>query len=302
MASIEKQKDRQSFRTSIKGYLLVAPAIILLCIFTVYPIFYLIHASMLKGSIISAKKKFVGLDNYKYLFSSPDFGKVVINTVLYSFILVAVVMVLAVLVAVWINSNKNSKINQLTQAAIFTPHITSLVAVSMVFMWLMDPQIGFINSILTSIGLPRFSFLASPKTALISLVLVMVWKTTGYFTLLILAALNTIPKSIYEAAELDDTPKYRVLLRITIPMISPTLFFTTIIATIGSFRVFETVNLMTQGGPVNSTNTLVYYIYEYAFKYAKLGRASAAGVVLLLFVGILTFVYFKCLSKKVHYK
>jgi sn-glycerol 3-phosphate transport system permease protein len=166
----------------------------------------------------------------------------------------------------------------------------------------MDPQIGFINSILTSIGLPRFSFLASPKTALISLVLVMVWKTTGYFTLLILAALNTIPKSIYEAAELDDTPKYRVLLRITIPMISPTLFFTTIIATIGSFRVFETVNLMTQGGPVNSTNTLVYYIYEYAFKYAKLGRASAAGVVLLLFVGILTFVYFKCLSKKVHYK
>ena len=130
----------------------------------------------------------------------------------------------------------------------------------------------------------------------------MVWKSLGYYTLLVLAALQSVPKDIYEAAEIDDTPKIKTFFKITIPMISPTLFFTTIVATISSFQVFETVNLMTQGGPVNSTNTLVYKIYSDAFKYLKLGDASAEGVVLLAFVGVLTLVYFVFLGKKVHYQ
>ena len=130
----------------------------------------------------------------------------------------------------------------------------------------------------------------------------MVWKSLGYYSLLILAALQGVPKDIYEAAEIDDTPKVRTFFRITLPMISPTLFFTTIVATISSFQVFDTVNLMTQGGPVSSTNTLVYQIYSDAFKYLKLGPATAEAVVLLGLVGILTILYFVFLGKKVHYQ
>lgn len=151
-------------------------------------------------------------------------------------------------------------------------------------------------------GLKALPILASSKTALASLVGMMVWKSLGYYSLLILAALQGVPKDIYEAAEIDDTPKIRTFFRITLPMISPTLFFTTIVATISSFQVFETVNLMTQGGPVNSTNTLVYQIYSDAFKYLKLGPATAEAVVLLTMVGILTFLYFFFLGKKVHYQ
>ncbi len=300
----KKKKVKQKYRLGeqLAGYGLVAPAIILLCVFTIYPMLYLIYSSLFDGKLISKKRNFVGFENYEKLLTDSDFLRVISNTVVYSILLVAFTMVLAVLVAVWLNSKVTPRLNSLTQAAIFTPHIISLVSASMVFMWLMDPQIGFINSILTKLGLGKFPFLASPNTALISLVMVMVWKSVGYYSLLILAALQNIPPNIYEAAALDDTPKVRVFFRITLPMISPTVFFTTIVATISSFQVFDTVSLMTQGGPVNSTNTLVYYIYQYAFKYMKLGPAMAAGVILLVFVLVLTIIYFAFLGKKVHYQ
>lgn len=295
-------KVKYSWKQQVSGYALVLPSVLLLGAFTIYPIFYLIYSSLYDGKLISKKRNFVGLKNYITLLQDADFRKVLSNTGIYSVLLVVLTMVLATLVAVWLNSGKTKRLNSLVQAAIFTPHIVSLVSASLVFTWLMDPQIGFFNSILTSLGFAKFPFLSSPKTALLSLVLVMIWKSVGYYSLLILAALQTIPKEIYEAAALDDAPKLRVFCRITLPMISPTLFFTTIIATINSFQVFDTVNLMTQGGPVNSTNTLVYYVYQYAFRYMKLGPAMAAGVILLVLVLALTVVYFVFLGKKVHYQ
>lgn len=124
----------------------------------------------------------------------------------------------------------------------------------------------------------------------------------GFNTLVFIAGLQSIPKDMYEAAALDESGPLRTLYRITLPMLSPTLFFLVIINLIGSFQVFETIAIMTQGGPVNSTNTLVFYIYQYGFRFFKIGYASAAGVVLLAVVGLLTLVYFKLLSRKVHYR
>lgn len=298
----EQKSGRYRIREQLAGYGLVLPALLLLGIFTIYPMFYLVGSSLYDGKLISKKRNFVGFANYSSLLTNTDFQRVLINTVIYSILLVAFTMVLAILVAVWLNSKKNQKLNSLVQAALFTPHIISLVSASLIFIWLMDPQIGFINSILSTLGFPKFPFLSSPNTALFSLVLVMVWKSVGYYALLILAALQTIPDNIYEAAALDNTPKYRVFFRITLPMISPTVFFTTIVATINSFQVFDTVSLMTQGGPVNATNTLVYYIYQYAFRYMKLGPAMAAGVILLFMVLMLTILYFAFMGKKVHYQ
>ena len=301
-SSMKKQEIRLRIFENIKGYILVAPAIALLSIFTLYPIVWLMHSSFYDGSLISKVRNYIGFGNYATLLQSADFGHTVLNTIFYTVGLVAIMMVLSTILAVWLNAKMQKALNNLVLAAIFTPHIISLVSVTTIFLWLFDPKIGAINFALKTLHLPTCEFLGSSKTALFSLVLMMVWKGTGYYTLLTTAALQGVPKEIYEAAALDDTPLFRVFFQITLPMISPTLFFSTIVSTINSFQVFESVNLMTMGGPVNSTNTLVFQIYSDAFKYLRLGLASAEGVVLLLFVAILTIVYFSVLGKRIHYQ
>lgn len=166
----------------------------------------------------------------------------------------------------------------------------------------MDADYGLLNWFLNLVGIGSIAWLTSPDYALASLILVAVWKGIGFNTLVFIAGLQSIPRDLYEAAELDHTPAWRRFLRITVPMLSPTLFFLTIIGVINSFQVFETINLMTAGGPINSTNTFVYYIYQNGFQFFKIGYASAAGVILLIILSVLTVIYFKVLSKRVHYR
>ena len=289
-------------RERLMGYLLAAPAVILLFVFTVYPLFYLIYRSLFGGNLITANPKFVGFKNYQTLIHSEDFHKVLGNTITYTLITVVVTIVLAVIIAAWLNSKRNGGLNNVVQTFIFTPHIISMVSVSTLFLWLMDSHNGFFNSILTMLGLEPYTFLASPDTALFSVALVSIWKGLGYYVLLIMAALQNIPTSVYEAAEMDDTPKIRTFFKITLPMISPTILFTSVVATIAAFKVIASVSIMTGGGPLNSTNTLVYYIYEYAYRYGKPGQACAAGVILLIFVCLITWVQFQVSKKRVHYQ
>lgn len=286
----------------LKGYILAAPAVILLFIFTVYPLCYLAYRSLYGGNLITKNPKFVGLDNYTTLIESGDFHQVLGNTIVYTLITVVFTMVLAVVIAAWLNSRKNRRLNEVVQTFIFTPHIISMVSVSTLFLWLMDSKYGLLNVALNALGFDSFPFLSSPSTALFSVALVSIWKGLGYYVLLIMAALQNIPTSVYEAAEMDDTPALRVFFKITLPMISPTILFTSVVATIASFKVFDSVSVMTGGGPLNSTNTLVYYIYEYAFRYGKPGQACAAGVFLLILVCVITFVQFRVSKKRVHYQ
>ena len=286
----------------LAGYLLAAPAVILLLVFTVYPICYLFYRSVMGGNLISRNPEFVGLANYQALFESADFREVLLTTAIYTLITVVMTMVLAVLIAAWLSSKRHPRLNQWVQTCLFTPHIISVVSVSTLFLWLMDSKNGFFNAVLNLLGLESFPFLSSPKTALFSLSLVMVWKGLGYYVLLIMAALQNIPASVYEAAEMDDTPAWRTFFKITLPMISPTILFTTVVATIASFKVFDSISIMTGGGPLNATNTLVYYIYDYAYSYGKPGQACAAGVVLLFFVCVVTWLQFRISKKSVHYQ
>jgi sn-glycerol 3-phosphate transport system permease protein len=172
----------------------------------------------------------------------------------------------------------------------------------MIWAWVMDPQYGLLNWFIGLFGFGKVAWLSSQSTSLLSLVIVAVWKGLGYNTLVFIAGLQSIPKDIYEAAALDRSKPWTTFRKLILPMLSPTVFFLVIINMIGSFQVFETIAIMTQGGPVNSTNTLVYYIYEYGFRFFKIGYASAAGVILLFIVGALTIIYFKLLSKRVHYQ
>ena len=286
----------------IKPYLMLLPAFIGIGLFTIWPVIRVIWWSFYKVNQLNPEKpKFMGLKNYTYLLTNKNFLKTLSNTGVYTLWTVLIILLIALVLAVWL-SKRQDKMTKFTQAAAFTPHITSMVTISMVFAQMMNPNIGLFNEILEAVGLPRMQWLQSSDTAMGSVIFVASWKSIGYYSLIIIGALQSISPSIYEAAALDNAGEFRTLRKITIPMISPQLFFTLIVMTIGSFKVFDTVRLMTDGGPNNATSTIVYYIYKTVFWDSNVGRACAASVILLILVGILTVIYFKLLSKKVHYQ
>ncbi|MCJ8014663.1 sugar ABC transporter permease [Paenibacillus sp. KQZ6P-2] len=284
----------------LRPYSMVAPAIIVFSVFFIYPIFYMIYLSMFDWNFVSPTKDFVGIQNFVDLLTEPEFRQVLTNTTMYTILTVTLSTGLSLLLALWLN--RGSFFYGIVQGAIFSPHIISLVSISLLWSWLMDPEYGLLNWVIGLFGFEKLQWLSHPDTSLISLVIVAVWKGVGYNTLVFIAGLQSIPADIYEAASLDRSRPWTTFIKLTMPMLSPTIFFLVIINMIGSFQVFETIAIMTQGGPVNSTNTLVYYIYEYGFRFFKIGYASAAGVILLFIVGILTIIYFKLLSNRVHYR
>jgi len=284
----------------LRPYGMVAPAILVFSLFFIYPIFYMIYLSLFDWNFVSPDKTFVGLQNFRDLLSDEDFRKVLTNTTVYTGMTVTLTTVLSLLLALWLN--RAGAFHAFVQGAIFSPHIISLVSISLLWSWLMDPEYGLLNWVIGLFGFGPLQWLSHPGTSLASLVLVAVWKGLGYNTLVFIAGLQSIPAEIHEAAALDRSKPWTTLVRLIIPMLSPTIFFLVIINLLGSFQVFETIAIMTQGGPVNSTNTLVYYIYENGFRFFKIGYASAAGVILLLIVGLLTLLYFKLLSARVHYR
>jgi sn-glycerol 3-phosphate transport system permease protein len=284
---------------TLRPYVMIGPAMIGIGIFVVYPIIYLIYLSFYDYNLMNkAKSKFIGFDNYIQIFSRADFYKSLSNTLIYTGGVVVITLAISLLIAVWLS--KRSKINAIVQAGIFTPHIISIVSVSLVWLWLMEPNLGFLNYVLKSLGLPTSKWLQSSDTALFSVIIVSVWQAIGYYALILVAAIQGISPSIYEAAALDNASRFKVFRKLTLPLISPQLFFILIIMTIGSFKVFDTVKIMTGGGPNNATNTLVYYIYS--FRTTNIGYAAATGVVLMVIIGILTIVYFRLMAKKVHYQ
>ncbi|MFH5183937.1 carbohydrate ABC transporter permease [Paenibacillus sp. TAB 01] len=283
----------------LRPYSMVAPALTIFSLFFIYPILYMIYLSMYDWNFISPTKNFVGLQNFAELLQEKEFLQVISNTTIYTLLTVAFIIGLSLILALWLN--RAGLFQSFVQGAIFSPHIVSWVSISMIWAWVMDPQYGLLNWFIGLFGFGKLAWLSSQSTSLISLVIVAVWKGLGYNTLVFIAGLQSIPKDIYEAAALDHSKSWTTFSRLILPMLSPTIFFLVIINMIGSFQVFETIAIMTQGGPVNSTNTLVYYIYEYGFRFFKIGYASAAGVILLFIVGLLTIVYFKMLSKRVHY-
>lgn len=292
--------SNKKFKKQLLPYFMVAPAMIFLGLFTVYPMLNLIYLSFTNWNLISPTKSFVGLTNYRELFLRDDFWQTLKNTAVFTVFSVVIILALAILLAILIKVPK--KINTAIQLTMFLPHVVSLVCVSMIFRWLMDPDIGIFNLVLNFFGFPSLKWLQSSDTAMMSVILVNIWRSVGYITLIVLSGLQRIPAEIYEAASLDNASSWRVFWKITLPMISPQLFFLLITMTLSSFKVFDTVSIMTGGGPGNSTNVISYYIYQYAFSYMKIGYASAAGSVLLAILVIVTIIYFKGLSKKVYYQ
>lgn len=283
-----------------KPYFLIAPAMILLCIFCIYPIFNMIGLSFYEWDMISPFKKFVGFRNFVKLLSDRQFSQTLMNTVIYVVCTVGFGVGFGLLLAVFL-SNK-TKLNLLLQSVAFSPYIVSLASVALLWMWLMNSDFGFLNALLAVFYIPPIDWLGNPRFSLISLIIINVWKSVGYNALILVAALQGIPPHLYEAAKLDRAGGWRTFSRITFPMISPTVFFLALVDVIAAFKVFETIQIITQGGPQNSTNTLVFSLYEYGFQFYKVGYAAAIGVVLFFIVLLFTILYFAVLSKRVHYQ
>ena len=297
---MNKMRDR--FKEKVVPYLLVAPAMTGILLFVVYPIVKLIQMSFYKVNQLNPDKtKFVGFQNYKRMFGTSEFQKALVNTGYYSLFMILIVLGCSLVLAVWLGS-RAGKMNSLSQAAAFLPHIISMVSVGLIFQQMMDPDFGIFNAALGAVGLGKSQFLRSSDTALASVIFTSAWKSIGYYTLILIAALQSIPQSVYEAADLDNAGKVRTFFKITLPMISPQIFFVLIVMTIGNFKVFETIRVMTMGGPNNATTSLVYYIYNKVFMDYTVGTAAAGGVILLIIVGVMTVLYFVSLARKVHYQ
>jgi len=284
----------------VAPYLMVSPAMVFLIVFTFYPMINLVYLSFFDYNLVKAKK-FVGLANFHNLFFvKTDFLVALKNTSVYTVSVVLFLIFFSVLMAIWVQ--KNNWLNRFAQTALFTPHLIAMISCGMIWAWIMDYDSGLLNAVLNFFHLPGLRWLNSSKTAMLSIVIVSLWKSVGYYTLIVLSSLESIPTEIYEAAELDNTPRVRKFFKITLPLLSPQLFFMLITITINSFRVFDTVRIMTNGGPGDATDVITYYIYRYAFFHFRVGLASAAGTVLMGILIIMTAIYFKVLAKRVYYQ
>lgn len=283
-------------------YLLTIPAILFLIVFVVYPMLNVIYLSLFSGTVMNTTKKYMALSNYRMIFiTKRDFLTALKNTAVYTVAMVIGLIALSLLFALWMQ--KDRKLNNVAQTVFFTPHLVASISCAFIFQWIMsDYSYGLFNTVLGWFGVPAVRWLNNPDTAMGCIIFMNLWKNIGYYTLIIMSALKSIPTEIYEAAELDNSTAPRTFFRITLPLLSPQIFFLLITITTGSFKVFDSVNIMTAGGPGDATEVLARYIYKYAFTLNKLGVASAAGVALMLILIIITAIDFKGLEKKVHYQ
>ena len=285
-------------KEGIVAAVMVAPNLIGLLVFMVVPTVISILMSFTDWNLLNTSS-FIGLANFKEAFSDPLFWKTLKNTVVYVFWKVPFNIFISLILAVLINQRMYGR--TFFRAILFLPMIASSVSVALLWQPLFDMSSGMLNKILTTIGLPPSTWIYDPKTSMMSVVIVALWKEIGYYMVMFLAGLQSIPSTYYEAASIDGASAARKFLFITIPLISPTTFFVMIISIIGSFQIFDLTTVLTAGGPSNSTNTLIMYVYQAGFRFFRMGYASALSTILFVIVLIFTIIQDKLSKKWVFY-
>lgn len=284
--SIPLLRDRLGNDTR-SAYLLLLPVLLFFVLFQYYPIVKSIVISFQEYGLLRRETPFIGLENYLRQFQDPLFLSALVNTLIFVAVAVAVGVVLALFLAVLVE--QTGPWAKVYRTLYFIPVVTSLLATSMIWRWLYASN-GLFNFILTYVGLPPQAWLLSESLALPSLIGLTVWKNLGFDLILFAAALQAIPTDYYEASSLEGATPVQNFWYITLPQLRPIVLLVCITAVIRSFQVFTIVLAMTQGGPINATRTLVYHIYEQGIQYDEMGYASAAAVILLAIVGVLTYV------------
>lgn len=276
---------REDFFT---GIICLAPSLLVIAFFVVFPIIFSLYLSFHEWAILTSDKPFVGLDNFERMFSTPEFWQALKNTFLYTVGVVpfgaAASLALALLL------NRTILGSGFFRTAFFLPVITSTIAIAVVWLWVYDDNIGLLNLILRGLGFQPVRWLTSSKTALLSMIIMNVWRNAGYHMVIFLAGLQSIPESLYEAATIDGVNTFQRFRYITWPLLVPTTVFVLITNTIFTFQVFGPIYVMTGGGPARSTSVIVYYLYQRAFEFQEMGYASAvAWIIFIILIGLTLF-------------
>ncbi|MFN8373603.1 MAG: sugar ABC transporter permease [Anaerolineae bacterium] len=270
---------------ALLGYLFIIPSLIGFITFYAVPAIRSVGISFLEWNLLS-DAKFVGIENYQTIFADERFWRSLQITITYVLWNIPIQTVLAVFIAVMLDRLSNSA---LLRGIMILPWLMPNVVAAMLFVWILDPTLGIVNVFLQNIGIGRQGFFGVPEQAIASVAFVNIWRHMGYNAILIFAGLKTIPRSLYEAATVDGANAWVQFWRITIPLLRPVLAFVVITSVIGSFQIFDTIAVATEGGPAGATRTIIYYIYEQVFeRRINMGVATAASVVLFLILIIVT--------------
>ncbi|GAA5345053.1 carbohydrate ABC transporter membrane protein 1 (CUT1 family) [Planifilum fimeticola] len=286
-------------RSVRSAYLLIAPYLLFLSVFLIYPIFFSVWLTFHDWNIVSPEIPFVGLENYRRLIGDELFYKALWNTFRFILINIPLQIVIALLLAVALNQPIKGR--GFFRAAYFLPVVTSGVVISFLWSWMLSTDDGIINEVLGWFGIGPIPWLTSETWSIPSLAWVAAWKNLGYYVVIFLAGLQSIPKTLYEAARIDGSGPVQTFFRITLPMLNPAMLLVLVMSTINGFQLFTEPFIMTGGGPANSSLSVVMYIYKNAFQSLDMGYAATVGLALALIILTVSLLQKKILERDAYY-
>lgn len=289
----------QNKKENLAGFLFILPAIIPLMVFWILPVVFSGTLSFTDWDMMSEKIRFMGLKNYTSLLRDPNFGRVLKNTLVFAVGSTVPTIFLGMMTALVMNGARKG--TGIYRTIIFAPYITPMVAISVVWSWIFEPRVGILNFIMRLAGLPESQWLQSSRSAMVSVLIVTVWKSLGWTMIFYMEAIRKVPQNLLESAAIDGAGGFLRFVKITLPMISPTTFFLVIMSTISSLQAYDQIQVLTQGGPAGATRTLLYYYYQEAFQNFNTGKASAVAVILVIITVILSLAETRISKKTVFY-
>ena len=282
------------------GLMLLLPAFLLLSIFTYYPTIATVIDSFFSNKTIFKPRKFMGLENYASMLKDDVFLTTLKNTLYFALGTVPITIVLSLILALFVNSKIKGR--SIVRLSYFAPTILPMIAVANIWLFFYTPQIGLINKILEFFGYSEVNWLGNPHTVLGAIMVLTIWKEAGFFMIFYLAALQSLPNDLYEAAKIEGAPPLTTFFKITFPLLMPTTFFILINAILNAFKMVDPLFVLTKGGPNNASNLLLYYIYETAFSFFDYSYAATLTVVLIVILIIISVLQFSLIEKRIHYK
>ena len=277
----------------------IAPNFLLLGIFSYWPLLYQAYLSMTRWDMISPTKTFVGANNYRFMFDDPNFHQVLLNTGYFTGSVLVGSLILGLALAMLLNQRLRGR--TLVRGIVFAPFVLSGAAIGLVWSYIFDPVYGLMRVVLGWVGIGSPNWLVSTTWAMPALIIVYLWKNAGYSAIIYLAGLQNIPNDLYDAAKVDGVTEWQKFRHITLPLLSPTTFFLLVTTLIFSIQAFDVIAVMTKGGPVNATTTLIWYLYQQGFVAFRAGLAAAAGMLLFVLLLVVTLFQVYFVQRRVHY-
>lgn len=292
----KKQRERKK---NVLGWLLTAPSLVFMLCFTVWPVFRSIYLSMTRYKLGMARPEWIGFENYKTLFCSELFWKVMGNTLFFAAITIIPSMVMGLFLATIVN--RKSRVTGWVRTAYFYPVVMPMIAIASIWMFIYMAKNGLLDQMLMKLGLEPMNVLSSKKTVLPAMAVMYVWKEAGYLMVFFLSGIQSISEEINEAARIDGAGSWTIFRKITLPLLAPTFLFVSTIALTNSFKLVDHVVIMTEGAPNNASTLLLYYIYQQGFTNFNYGVSSALTTIMLVLLMIVALPRFLSQDKKIHY-